>query len=1810
MAYELYIDGATQGDLLAWAVVAVAVTEFGRTLQGCLGGLTEIDKKSKKWIGAESHTNIDAELSDMAVAAAFAQFGAIEAYFVIRPDLALSKRFLEVDATSRNSSVLATVVHVLGQSRQANVEVQEVRAHCGGPWNELADAVAKRIVQTQIQVGNVPWTSLHQIAESPSTQKWEWLRHMPPAFAKTMPTLYGNAVWQPTPSDKRFDVLSNFTQPEPGHLHISLKVATYNGLALNDEDQSLALPGARSLRLDSQFHSKRMALVGIQEARTATGIRNTDHYKIYASGYQQCGKSKHYGCELWVSKFLPLARNQDGSSVKLSDCKVTITMSDPGLLVAKFEGPISFSVVVAHAPCVSAARPIDQVKQWWQDLAEKVGYTAGTNAIILIDANAPLADHETIFFGTHHSEEMNQRGLEFQDFLITNEVFVPSTFQTHDGPSATWRHPRGGHFRRDYVLLSRSMFLICVKSSVLTDFDGGFGHLDHCPAVCELEGIFLAKPSTRKFRWDYRKMQDPVAQKAFAEALSTLPMPSCDVSVDDHSALLESNILQLATQHFGAPRKQRVRPVLSSQTIAGIQLKRQALDMARKQGFQDSTLVEELKSLEKTVKVMVLADQKRWYAEWLDSINDDWMQHDVAYVYKKLQRLGRRKKDLSKGPRPLPKLKISDETFACTFEECQQVWKNQFAIFEAGVEVSDPQLAQFHAELPSCSEPDPDNCPDPCQVLALIRKFKNGKVPGPGPLPVDIIKCGGYTMAKILTPLLVKASWHMKEPLNWKGGLLVPLFKGKGSPAEPTAYRSIFLSDVCAKIHHAGMRQSLADVWNGEESLIQLGGRKGCSTDVAHHMMHAHLAWARAANVSCAILFVDLQSAFYSVLRSSFFEGEFHDDAICYAMKQLGITPDEWHEIKGTIAADDATAGLSQHHEGILKDMFSGTHFSMQGLQGKTATMRGTRPGDPVADIMFNMVFKLVVLDARAKIEQSTSMCCFGCPKRSIDVSKAESVPERGFAEVTFVDDIAYALHSKSPEDVIRSLQIISSCLHDAAASRGLAINYQTGKTEALIKLAGLGSKKVKQKVWHEYGGKLPIVTEHGVQTLQLVHSYKHLGSFMQDHAIVMKDIRHRTAQARKAFGQLNKQFYSRRNVHDSTKSAVFEALVMSRHLYNAHTWAWVTEKDIAQWENGIRTQVATLARNTIRPVPPFHFSTAELCALMGLNGPSDVLHANRLRYVKRAISTAPVALWSLLYANESEHSWMPLLMLSYKWLRTHLPRVVLPEFQDVADLIAFIAIDEKWKGRVRAALKSCQKFTVTHAKGKLWTCRVQIQISKFGSLPELLQSANGRKWRCNLCDAGFDSKKPLAVHARHKHQYRTMLKYFVLGDECLACGKKFFNRPRALAHVGASITCKETYFACFVPATEAQVERLEEDERDCARALRAQGWSPFKAFLPAVRSYGPLLPGSGSEDAAIMKEKWNARTPDAGRAYEGLDGFCEHQNENNEPKAEILPFLMQTNGGNVQGEAGMYKQFGLAAEAARLHITCFVFVHFFSGFRRRGDLQHCIESHEIVGEQQIFCISVDLCLAKKFSDLTDADTKEFWIKKMRQGQVLGIGGGPSCETWSAARHIPGGPLPLRSYDCPWGVGGLTRRQWDQVSTGTKLIQFLVDLLVVASQLGLCGFMEHPQFPVWLMKVRPSSIWTLQAIRVMARLECVQLCSFDQCIYGLDATKPTTLLLLRLHTFKVLTFTKGPRGRCPHMTKHKPLQGIQPDGSFSTARAKIYPEAMNRALAFAVSRFLTERRLTSSQSRLPEDLQELNSIEFTDESVVQPDFHR
>ena len=103
---------------------------------------------------------------------------------------------------------------------------------------------------------------------------------------------------------------------------------------------------------------------------------------------------------------------------------------------------------------------------------------------------------------------------------------------------------------------------------------------------------------------------------------------------------------------------------------------------------------------------------------------------------------------------------------------------------------------------------------------------------------------------------------------------------------------------------------------------------------------------------------------------------------------------------------------------------------------------------------------------------------------------------------------------------------------------------------------------------------------------------------------------------------------------------------------------------------------------------------------------------------------------------------------------------------------------------------------------------------------------------------------------------------------------------------------------------------------------------------------------------------------------------------------------------------------------------------------------------------------------------------------------------------------------------------------------------------------------------------------------------------------------PGLQLSFKQTSFFIWVLSKGLWGRCSHRAKHKPLQGIQQDGSFATARAKIYPVATNRPLAIAASRFLTERQLQSSVPQLPMDLQELNNTEMIDGSIAHPDYHR
>lgn len=132
----------------------------------------------------------------------------------------------------------------------------------------------------------------------------------------------------------------------------------------------------------------------------------------------------------------------------------------------------------------------------------------------------------------------------------------------------------------------------------------------------------------------------------------------------------------------------------------------------------------------------------------------------------------------------------------------------------------------------------------------------------------------------------------------------------------------------------------------------------------------------------------------------------------------------------------------------------------------------------------------------------------------------------------------------------------------------------------------------------------------------------------------------------------------------------------------------------------------------------------------------------------------------------------------------------------------------------------------------------------------------------------------------------------------------------------------------------------------------------------------------------------------------------------------DLPKLVFQSDHGFNRGD-GRFSSIGLARETAILHIRAQVFVHFYSGFRRHGDLHELLEHHTFPQGHQLFVLSVDMCLQQARGDLASSTSLNRWLGRIRSRLVCGAGGGPPCESYSVARLLSDGPPPLRSGTWP-----------------------------------------------------------------------------------------------------------------------------------------------------------------------------------------------
>ena len=658
--------------------------------------------------------------------------------------------------------------------------------------------------------------------------------------------------------------------------------------------------------------------------------------------------------------------------------------------------------------------------------------------------------------------------------------------------------------------------------------------------------------------------------------------------------------------------------------------------------------------------------------------------------------------------------------------------------------------------------------------------------------------------------MLLKLVLRGSEGIGLKGGVAVKFWKGKGAKDDVCSYRQILLASTIAKCIHQTLRPSLRNLFTEQAPALQLGGRKGCSVVYGAHITRSFLRWQSAVRGSCYILFTDIASAYYSVVRELVAKPKGIDvESVSLAGLKLSAGDLELlrqHLAEGSALAD---AGAPVWLEGLAQRLTDSTWFVMQQDDTPVVTSRGTRPGSSWADILFSFIVRRII-DRRNALQHghfSTAQ-----PPTIPDDSARSLSPcdtssrQKVLQDLIWADDIATMRVVQKAADLPVGIKLSVGASSDAFAEYGFRLSYGRSKTAVLAQPAGSGAKAARQHLFGNPGmrGEISALREHEQPVrVPLVSDYKHLGAQVAVGGTMRQELAYRAAQAHAAFKECRRKVFKAPGVPVQRKSFILRAMVLPKLLYGCGAWPPLGVREFRVFSGTLWSFYRQLL--CVPHTASQHVSAAETTALLELPGPTATLHFHRLLYLSQLVHTGPGELWTLLrldrpYAEAMAQSarWL------HRWVHKTCP---LPDPDTHWDEWVQIILESrnKFKGWVKRAqaLEVRRCHVVASLDGLYRAIRSLVDPAEPtavapSSYPEV----------CIPCRKLFNSRVAWSCHAQRVHGYRTPA--YLLSKEacrpvCAGCGKLYSSSGRLRNHLRYSKSCLELWGSFQV-----------QDEADC----------------------------------------------------------------------------------------------------------------------------------------------------------------------------------------------------------------------------------------------------------------------------------------------------------------------------------------------------------------------------------------------------------
>ena len=390
------------------------------------------------------------------------------------------------------------------------------------------------------------------------------------------------------------------------------------------------------------------------------------------------------------------------------------------------------------------------------------------------------------------------------------------------------------------------------------------------------------------------------------------------------------------------------------------------------------------------------------------------------------------------------------------------------------------------------------------EIRAIIRKLKNGKACGIDHIRNEFLKSCPEPIMQLITDLFNLVLKTGIIPESWCIGMILPLYKNKGSVDDPDNYRGITLLSCIGKLFTAVINSRLTKYIDAVGALgdEQAGFRHGHSTTDHIFTLFAiiQLYIKNGRRLYCA--FIDYRKAFDFVDRSSL-----------------------WLKMLST--------GINGNILKVIYNLYDKAKSCVKTRDGLSSLFHcnvGVRQGENLSPLLFAIFLN--------DFEFFISRRYKGLDKLASDINVFLSDDDvehylRIFALLYADDTIVLA---ESAED----LQLALNAAFEYCNRWKLTVN--TGKTKVVI----FSKRKVT-----EYPAFL-----FGHSHLQVVDDYIYLGTTFNYNGKFQKAISKQVVQARKAFYALLNKIYNLCLPVDIALE-LFNQLVMPVMLYGCEVWGF-----------------------------------------------------------------------------------------------------------------------------------------------------------------------------------------------------------------------------------------------------------------------------------------------------------------------------------------------------------------------------------------------------------------------------------------------------------------------------------------------------------------------------------------------------------------------------------------------------------------------------------------------------------------------------